>query len=184
MSDFFIHPLGDLGTDLRRVAVSCLLAADYQVVRPRLGNALREREAGHQHVRPAERAVGEDDALVDTHHKRLPHDALALRRSHREHGDLSVLPRLCLDPQRRLQRIEVERIHLSGDTVALKRPGRLVNLNLRGARHLLYANEYLHLLASILKTSVDAVRQSLAETQDSAISRELACLGRKIDIDF
>ena len=90
----------------------------------------------------AETAVGEQNAVIDTHHESLAQNRLRLRWPHGHGGDGG--PDLFADAQCGLQRVEVIRIHLGLHAVTFQDARLRVNLHLGGSRHLFDADNDFH----------------------------------------
>ena len=142
-----IESFGNLGPDLRRIAVRRLQAADDQVELAELLDALRKRVARCENVRAAERAVGNDRALVCAHGKRFIDDSLCLRRSHRDDTDTSAI--LLLEKQAALESKQVIRVHLGIGAVALQDARHRIDFNLVRTRDLFDTYENFHNYPSI-----------------------------------
>ena len=132
---------------LRGVPVSGLAPADDEVERTGRPQRLTDRVTGGEHVGSGKLPVGNQYRVVDAHHVSLAQNLLRLRRPHGERGHFGS--ELFLEPERRLQRVEVVRVEFRLNAVTFQRAGNRIDLHLRGSRHLLDADCNLHPLIPV-----------------------------------
>ena len=132
----------EFGSDLCRVAVGGLFAADDHVASSRGGDALRQSVGGREHIGTAEPAVRQDDSVVDPHHEGFPDDGFRLRRAHGYNSDFRSVT--LFEPESRFQSVQIVRIHFRFHAVALENARFRINLHLRGAGNLLDADYDFH----------------------------------------
>ena len=109
--------LGHFRSNLSRVAVGRLLAAQNQIDVIDLTDSRGDRIRGRQHVGPGKLPVGQQPALVGAQRERFLQHRFGGRRPHRDHMDLRT--GFLSDLQRRFHRVQIIRIHLRFNTVPL-----------------------------------------------------------------
>ena len=139
----YSEELRQLGADLRSIAVRGLLAAQDQVIGADFTDSLRNRIGSRQHVRTAEPAVGKQDSIIHTHHKSFPQNLFRLRRTHRQCRHPAAV--FLFQAHCALDCEQIERIHLRRNAVALQNSRLFVDLHLRRPRHLLDADNNIHI---------------------------------------
>ena len=133
--------LGNLRSDLRRIAVNGLTACDNQVI-GQLLNGRRKRGRGCPGVSPAERAVRDEDSVVSPHGQRLTQGHIGLHRSHAQHRDMGA--ELVFQTKRRLKARLIVRIDDRRHTVADQGAGHRVKPHLGRIGNLLDTDNDIH----------------------------------------
>ena len=133
---------GKLRTDLRRVAVGGLLAADDEVKVACRAHALRERVGGGKHIRARKLAVAEHRAAHSAHADGFENHAFRLRGTHRNglHRTAVRLDKV----ERKLDPVQVVGVHLACHAVALQHARDGIDLHIARTGDLLDAYKNIH----------------------------------------
>ena len=142
-----IQVLGNLRTDLSRVAVDGLTARDDQII-GQLLDAGSNRGGSGQRIGTAERSVGDQNGFIGTHSKRLAQRRVGLRRTHGNDRDMSA--KLILQAKSSLKASLIVGVNDAGNTVTNQGAGYRIQLNLVCIRNLLNANYNIQRMSLLL----------------------------------